>query len=356
MFFFQGALIDRHLPGCYKLCGLVVKAGYTELMNILVTGGAGYIGSVVAERLLEFGHSAVIYDNLSDGHRDAVPPGASLVIAELDDVQSLTDCIQTHRIEGVIHMAASALVGESMMNPSKYFRNNVLAGINLLDTMLASGVNRIVFSSSCAVYGEPETSPITEDLPKRPTNPYGETKLAFENVLHWYEVAHGLRYASLRYFNAAGATARCGEHHSPETHLIPNVLNCALGLASHVDVFGDDYATPDGSCIRDYVHVTDLADAHILALDALEKGSCVHNLGSGNGYSVLEVLNAARIVTGRPIGVRVTPRRPGDPAVLIASPERIQRELGWKPEYTEITSILESAWVWHLAHPHGYKH
>lgn len=325
-------------------------------MNILVTGGAGYIGSVVAERLLEFGHSAVIYDNLSDGHRDAVPPGATLLVAELNDVQALADCIHTHRIEAVIHMAASALVGESMMNPSKYFRNNVVAGINLLDAMLACRVNRIVFSSSCAVYGEPETSPITEDLPKRPTSPYGETKLAFENVLHWYGVAHGLRYASLRYFNAAGATARCGEHHSPETHLIPNVLNCAFGLTPHVEVFGDDYATPDGSCIRDYVHVTDIADAHILALDALEKESCVHNLGSGSGYSVLEVLNAARNVTGRPIGVRVTPRRPGDPAVLIASPDRIRRELGWKPEYTDINSILESAWVWRLAHPHGYEH
>lgn len=325
-------------------------------MNLLVTGGAGYIGSVVAERLLEIGHKAVIYDNLSDGHRDAVPPGATLVVAELNDVQSLTQCIREHRIEAVIHMAASALVGESMMNPSKYFRNNVVAGINLLDTMLACGVNRIVFSSSCAVYGEPEISPITEDLPKRPTSPYGETKLAFENALRWYGVAYGLRYASLRYFNAAGATARCGESHSPETHLIPNVLNCALGLTPQVDVFGDDYATPDGSCIRDYVHVADIADAHILALDALEKESCVHNLGSGTGYSVLEVLNAARRVTGRPIPIRVTPRRPGDPAVLIASPDRIQRELGWKPEYPEINTVLESAWVWRLAHPHGYEH
>ena len=324
-------------------------------MNILVTGGAGYIGSVVAERLLEFGHGAVIYDNLSDGHRDAVPSGATLVIGELDDVRLLTDCLHSNRIEAVIHMAASALVGESMVNPSKYFRNNVVAGINLLDSMLACGVNRIVFSSSCAVYGEPETSPITEVLPKRPTSPYGESKLAFENVLHWYGVAHGLRYSSLRYFNAAGATARCGEHHSPETHLIPNVLNCALGLTPHVEVFGDDYATPDGSCIRDYVHVTDLADAHILALGALERESCVYNLGSGRGYSVLEVLNAARDVTGRPIGVRITPRRPGDPAVLIASSDKIQRELGWTPELTEITSILKSAWVWCLGHPNGYE-
>lgn len=324
-------------------------------MNILVTGGAGYIGSVVAERLLEFGHGAVVYDNLSDGHRDGVPPNSALVVAELDDVRLLADCITSHRVEAVIHMAASALVGESMENPSKYFRNNVVAGINLLDTMVACGVNRIVFSSSCAVYGEPETSPIKEDLPKRPTNPYGETKLAFENILHWYGVAHGLRYASLRYFNAAGATARCGEHHSPETHLIPNVLNCALGLTPHVEMFGDDYATPDGSCIRDYVHVIDLADAHILALDALEKGSRAYNLGTGSGYSVLEVLSAARSVTGRDIGVHVAPRRPGDPAVLIANPDRIQRELGWKPVHSEINSILESAWVWRLAHPNGYE-
>lgn len=324
-------------------------------MNILVTGGAGYIGSVVAERLLEFGHRAVIYDNLSDGHRDAVPSGATLIVGGLDEGLLLADCLRAHKIEAVIHMAASALVGESMTNPSKYFRNNVVAGINLVDTMLACGVTRIVFSSSCAVYGEPESSPITEDLPKRPTSPYGETKLAFENVLHWYGVAHGLRYASLRYFNAAGATARLGEHHSPETHLIPSILNCALGLTPHVELFGDDYATPDGSCIRDYVHVRDLADAHILALGALEKESCVYNLGSGRGYSVLEVLTAARGVTGRTIGVRLTPRRPGDPAVLIASPDRIQRELGWKPDHTAINSILESAWVWHLAHPHGYQ-
>jgi UDP-glucose 4-epimerase len=324
-------------------------------MNILVTGGAGYIGSVVAERLLEFGHRSVIYDNLSDGHRDAVPCGATLTVGELDDVHLLADCLRANKVDAVIHMAASALVGESMTNPSKYFRNNVVAGINLLDTMLACGVSQIVFSSSCAVYGEPERSPITEDLPKRPTNPYGETKLAFENVLHWYDVAHRLRYASLRYFNAAGATASCGEHHSPETHLIPNILNCALGLTPHVEVFGDDYATPDGSCIRDYVHVRDLADAHILALGALEKESCIYNLGSGKGYSVLEVLTAARDVTGRAIGIRLTQRRPGDPAVLIASPDRIQRELGWKPEHTTINSILESAWGWHLAHPHGYQ-
>jgi len=324
-------------------------------MNILVTGGAGYIGSVVAERLLEEGNQPVIYDNLSEGHRDAVPPGASLVVGELADVPSLTECLRTHRVDAVIHLAASALVGESMVNPSKYIRNNVLAGTDLLDAMLSCGVKRIVFSSSCAVYGEPVTLPITEDLPTRPTNTYGETKLAFERILHWYEVAHGLRYASLRYFNAAGATARLGEDHSPETHLIPNVLICALGLVPHVEVFGEDYPTPDGTCIRDYVHVADLANAHILALGALEKGSSLYNLGTGCGYSVLEVLDAARAVTGRPIKAQVIPRRPGDPAVLVASPERINRETAWKPAHTDINSIVESAWVWRLAHPNGYE-
>ena len=322
-------------------------------MNILVTGGAGYIGSVVVERLLEFGHTPVIYDNLSEGYRDAVPPGAPLVVAGLDDSAALTDSLKSHSIEAVIHMAASALVGESMVNPSKYFRNNVVAGINLLDAMLACGVSRIVFSSSCAVYGDPETSPITEDSHERPTNPYGESKLAFERVLHWYDIAHGLRFASLRYFNAAGATARLGEHHSPETHLIPNLLSCALGLMPHVDVFGDDYATQDGTCVRDYVHVTDLADGHILALEALAKGSRVYNLGSGAGASVLEVIETARAATGQAIPVRVTRRRPGDPAVLIANSDRIRRELRWEPNH-RLDSIIESAWEWRQAHPTGY--
>ena len=321
-------------------------------MNILVTGGAGYIGSVLVERLLESGHHPVVYDNLSEGHRDAVLPESPLVIGELSDVRALTDCMKSYRIEAVIHMAASALVGESMLNPSKYFRNNVLAGIDLLDAMVACGVHRLVFSSSCAVYGERHTSPITEEFPTNPTNPYGESKLAFERVLHWYEAAHGLRYVSLRYFNAAGATPRFGEDHSPETHLIPNVLSCALGLIPWVTVFGGDYPTPDGTCIRDYVHVTDLADGHILALGTNE--SCILNLGSGSGYSVLEVLRSAQSVTGRSMDVRMAPRRPGDPAVLVASPERIYRLLGWKPAYTEIDSMLESAWAWRLAHPGGY--
>src|SRR6185436_6306713 len=284
-----------------------------------------------------------IYDNLSEGHRDAVPPGAILVVGELTDSRSLTESLRMHRVEAVIHMAASALVGESMINPSKYVRNNIFAGTELLDAMVGCGVNRIVFSSSCAVYGEPDTLPITEELPTRPTNPYGETKLAFEKLLHLYEVAHGLRYASLRYFNAAGATAGLGEDHSPESHLIPNVLSCALGLLPQVEVFGDDYETPDGTCVRDYVHVADLADAHILALGGLAHGSGMYNLGTGRGYSVHEVLDAARTVTGRPIRAQVIPRRPGDPAILVASPAKIVGELGWKPVHTSIDSIVESA-------------
>jgi UDP-glucose 4-epimerase len=323
-------------------------------MNVLVTGGAGYIGSVVAERLLEFGHAAIICDNLSKGHRDAVPPGAALEVLDLADTAALAECLRQHRVEAVIHMAAHSLVGESMAEPAKYFRNNVTTGIGLLDAMLAAGVDRIVFSSTAAVYGEPETSPITEDATGRPTNPYGESKLAFEKVLHWYSAAYGLRYASLRYFNAAGATARLGEDHAPETHLIPIVLGCALGLRQEVEVFGDDYPTPDGTCIRDYIHVTDLSDAHILALEALEKGGRIYNLGNGNGYSVGEVIEVARRVTGHPIPVRVAPRRAGDPAVLVASSERIKDELRWKPAYPELEVIIRSAWEWHRAHPHGY--
>ena len=324
-------------------------------MNILVTGGAGYIGSVVAERLIESGHTPIIYDDLSKGHREAVLPGAVLVVGDLADTTKLEECLRANRVEAVIHLAASSLVGESMDIPSRYFRNNTVAGIELLDAMLACGVTRIVFSSTAAVYGEPETTPITEDSAQRPTNPYGESKLAFEKVLHWYDVAYGMKYASLRYFNAAGATARLGEHHDPETHLIPIVLSCALGGRPEVAVFGDDYPTPDGTCIRDYIHVEDLADAHILALGALDRGSRIYNLGNGNGYSVNEVIEAARRITGRSIPARIAPRRPGDPAVLVASSDLIKRELRWDPKHFELDAIIESAWQWHRAHPRGYE-
>lgn len=325
-------------------------------MNILVTGGAGYIGSVVAERLSAFGHKAIIYDNLSEGHRGAVSAGCALIVAELNDATALTAAMRKHKIEAVIHLAANALVGESMSNPSKYFRNNVGAGITLLDAMVACDVKRIVFSSTCAVYGEPDSSPITEDSRQRPANPYGESKLAFERLLHWYEMAHGIRYASLRYFNAAGATIDLGEDHSPETHLIPIVLGCALGNRNEVEVFGSDYPTPDGTCVRDYIHVTDIADAHMRALGGIEQSSHTFNLGTGDGYSVREVIETARRITNHPIPVKVAPRRPGDPAVLVASAERIRREFNWSPEHSSLEEIIESAWRWHQAHPQGYRH
>jgi UDP-glucose 4-epimerase len=333
---------------------ILIKENTGE-MNILVTGGAGYIGSIVAERLSGFGHKAIIYDNLSEGHRDAVAASCTLIVAELDDSITLTDVMRKHKIEAVIHLAANALVGESMSNPSKYFRNNVGAGITLLDAMVACDVKRIVFSSTCAVYGEPEESPVREDSKLRPANPYGESKLAFEKILHWYERAYGIRYASLRYFNAAGATGDFGEDHQPETHLIPIVLGCALGMRGEVEVFGGDYPTPDGTCIRDYIHVTDLADAHMLALGALGQSSYTYNLGTGKGYSVSEVIEAARRITNHPIPMRIMPRRCGDPAILVASSEGIKREFDWSPKHSELEEIIESAWIWHLAHPHGYS-
>jgi UDP-glucose 4-epimerase len=324
-------------------------------MNILVTGGAGYIGSVVAERLLASGHNPIIYDNLSEGHPSATPEGAELVVAELDDELALKSALREHRADAVIHLAANALVGESMENPSKYFRNNFAAGINLLDAMVECGVRRMVFSSTCAIYGEPESCPIAEDAPKRPSNPYGESKLAFEKALHWYETAHGLRYATLRYFNAAGATDLLGEHHAPETHLIPIALGCALGVRDEVEVYGDDYPTPDGTCIRDYVHVADIANAHILCLDAIETRSRIYNLGTGKGCSVREVIETARRISKRPIPVRYSARRPGDPAELVANPELIKRELGWTPEHSRLDEIIESAWDWHRKRPRGYE-
>ncbi|HKP88271.1 MAG TPA: UDP-glucose 4-epimerase GalE [Blastocatellia bacterium] len=324
-------------------------------MNILVTGGAGYIGSVVSERLLAFGHNPIIYDNLSEGHASAASEGVALVVADLNDDRALRREMREREVEAVIHLAASALVGESMADPSKYFRNNVAAGITLLDAMVECGAKRIVYSSTCAVYGEPESSPIPEDAPQRPSNPYGESKLAFEKMLRWYEAAHGLKYTSLRYFNAAGATDRLGEHHSPETHLIPIVLGCALGLRDEVEVYGDDYPTPDGTCVRDYVHVADIANAHILALDATRNRSAIYNLGTGKGYSVREVIESARRITNHPTPVRFAPRRAGDPAELVANPDLIKRELGWVPKRSELDSIVESAWEWHSAHPHGYE-
>ena len=325
-------------------------------MRVLVTGGAGYIGSVVTEQLVNDGHEVVVYDNLAKGHARAVVDGAEFVEGDLIEGDKLNQTLSDNRIEAVIHMAAFSLVGESSEQPAKYFHNNVVAGFALLDGMLACGVKKIVFSSTAAVYGEPEKQPISESDPTNPTNPYGETKLAFERAMHWYEHAYGLRYASLRYFNAAGATENCGEDHDPETHLIPITLQVAAGKRSHVEIYGDDYPTTDGTCIRDYIHVVDLARAHILALDVLNDRSGIYNLGcGGDGYSVREVIETARRVTGKEIPVRIGPRRPGDPAVLIASSDRIKSELGWAPAFQDPDLIVKSAWDWMQAHSNGYE-
>lgn len=324
-------------------------------MRVLVTGGAGYIGSVVTEELVNDGHDVVVYDNLSKGHRGAVVDGADFVEGDLVDADKVRRTLTDNRIDAVIHMAASSLVGESVQKPEKYYQNNVVAGLVLLDAMRDCGVTRIVFSSTAATYGEPEAQPIFESAPTSPTNTYGETKLAFEHAMHWYEKAYGLRYASLRYFNAAGATEKCGEVHDPETHIIPITLQAATGKRPHVEIFGEDYPTPDGTCIRDYIHVIDLARAHILALDVLSERSAIYNLGcGGDGYSVRDVIDTARRVTGKDIPVRMGQRRAGDPAVLIASSDKIKSELGWQPRFQDLGLIIESAWKWMQAHPNGY--
>jgi len=325
-------------------------------MRVLVTGGAGYIGSVVTEELIKDDHQVVVYDSLYKGHRQAVAKQAEFVEADLRDVETLTRTLRDRNVEAVIHMAADSLVGESYENPAKYYDNNVVAGLALLDALRQTAVRQIVFSSTAAVYGEPEKQPIEEHDLTNPTNPYGETKLALERAMHWHERAHGLRYASLRYFNAAGATDKCGEVHDPETHLIPILLQVASGKRSHVEIFGDDYDTSDGTCIRDYIHVIDLARAHVLALNVLKEGSRIYNLGcGGDGYSVREVIETAREVTEHDIPTKTGARRAGDPAVLIASSEKIKRELGWQPQYQDLRVIIESAWKWMSAHPNGYS-
>jgi UDP-glucose 4-epimerase len=321
-------------------------------MKILVVGGAGYIGSVCAELLLDSGHTVCIFDNLSEGHRAAVDSRAEFIEGDLGTIDPIQSALTAFRPEAVMHFAASALVAESMENPSKYFRNNIGNGLNLLDAMVATGVNQFVFSSTCAIFGPPERLPIDEALPKCPINPYGESKLAFEKILHWYGEIHGLRFVSLRYFNAAGASGKFGEEHRVETHLIPNVLKVALGQKPHVEIYGTDYDTPDGTCIRDYIHILDLSRAHILALDSAK--SEFYNLGTGGGTSVREVIESCRKITGREIPVLEKPRRPGDPARLIAASDKIQRELGWQPKFQDIDAIIESAWRWHQKFPNGY--
>jgi UDP-glucose 4-epimerase len=321
-------------------------------MRILVVGGAGYIGSVCAELLLNEGHTVAIFDNLSEGHRAAIDSRTQFFEGDLSQPDKIKSAIAASRPDAVMHFAANALVGESMQNPSKYFRNNVANGLNLLDAMVQANVRAFVFSSTCAIFGPPDRLPIDESLPARPINPYGESKLAFEKVLKWFDQIHGLRFLSLRYFNAAGASEKFGEDHRIETHLIPNVLKVALGEKPHVQIFGTDYETPDGTCIRDYIHILDLARAHILALGA--KQSAFYNLGTGGGSSVREVIDVAGRVTGRKIAALEKPRRPGDPPRLIASSEKIKRELGWEPQFQNLDAIIESAWKWHQKHPRGY--
>jgi len=321
-------------------------------MKLLVTGGAGYIGSICVEKLLNAGHQVAVFDNLTEGHRSAIDPRAVFLRGDLQVADEIELAMEQAAPDAVMHFAANALVGESMQNPAKYFRNNVAAGVNLLDAMVKKGVKRFVFSSTCATFGIPERVPIDETLPQRPINPYGESKLMFEKVLRWFDEIHGLRYVALRYFNAAGASERFGEDHRIESHLIPNVLKVALGQRESVSIFGTDYETPDGTCIRDYIHILDLAHAHMLALNV--ERSAQYNLGTGGGTSVREIVSTCERVTGKKIPVREEARRSGDPARLIAASEKIQRELGWKPEFQAIDKIIESAWAWHVRHPHGY--
>lgn len=321
-------------------------------MKIFVTGGAGYIGSICVEQMLNEGYEVVVFDNLSEGHREAVDPRARFIEGDLNVRASIEDPLVETRPDAVMHFAANSLVGESMRNPSKYFGNNVSGGLNLLDGMLAAGVGRIVFSSTAATYGIPESMPITEDTPQNPINPYGESKLMFEKLLDWFGEIHGLTHVALRYFNAAGASEKFGEHHRTETHIIPNVLKVALGQRESVDIYGADYETPDGTCVRDYIHILDLAQAHILALTA-EK-SARFNLGTGSGNSVRELIDTCRKVTGHEIPAHEKPRRPGDPAVLVASSHKIRETLGWEPRFESFESIVSSAWNWHSRHPDGY--
>jgi UDP-glucose 4-epimerase len=325
-------------------------------MKVLVTGGAGYIGSVVVEELIREQHEPIVFDNLSAGHRDSISSDVPLIVGDLKNVEQLRQAFKDHNIEAVIHMAASALVGESVSKPREYYNNNLFAGLTLLNAMLDAGIQKIVFSSTAAVYGEPAHVPIIESEPTYPQNPYGETKLSMEKALRWYSDAYGLQYVVLRYFNAAGATEKCGEVHDPETHLIPIVLQAASGKRPFVEIYGDDWPTRDGTCIRDYIHVTDLARAHILGLTRFDEGNRTYNLGcGGGGYSVREVIEAARAITGKDIRARVVRRRPGDPAVLIASSAKIQRDLGWRPKFQNLDAILGSAWEWLEKHPNGYS-
>ncbi|HSY68362.1 MAG TPA: UDP-glucose 4-epimerase GalE [Edaphobacter sp.] len=318
-------------------------------MKILVTGGAGYIGGTLTRLLLAKGHGVTVYDNLCHSKRLAIAPNADFVDGDVGDRALLERTLSRERFDGVMHFAALIEAGESMKHPEVYFRNNTAASLTLLEAMLATGHDRLVFSSTAACYGEPESTPILEDAKLRPTNPYGESKLLVEQMLRWMNLSHGLKYASLRYFNVAGAIEGYGEAHEPESHLVPLILDVALGRRANIKVFGRDYPTRDGTCVRDYIHVRDLAEAHLLALGALSeaRSRLIYNIGNGQGFTVLEVIESVRRVTGRPIVIEECERRPGDPAVLVASSEKIKAELGWKPKFAELDQIIASAWEWH---------
>lgn len=324
-------------------------------MNIFVTGGAGYIGSATAEALIKAGHSVTVYDSLVTGHRAAVPAGAKFIQASLDEGPALAESLTAAKFDAIMHFAAFIEAGESMKDPGKFFRNNLVNSLQLMENAVQAGVKKLVFSSTAAVY-QSSGQPLTEESPLGPTNVYGQTKLMTEQALEWYRSIHGLHYAALRYFNACGALPRRGEAHQPESHLIPRVLQIALGQAESATIYGTDYPTPDGTCIRDYIHIADLVSAHVLALDALEnRDRMIYNVGSGNGFSVREVIETARKVTGHAIPAIEAPRRPGDSARLVASPKKIINELGWKPTQTNLREILSSAWEWHKSNPNGYE-
>lgn len=323
-------------------------------MKVLVTGGAGYVGSHVTEQLISQGDDVVVLDNLYQGHRAAVHPDATFVEGDLNDAAMLDGLFASHRFDAIMHFAGYTLVGESWQKPFLYLRDNVVNGLNLLETAVRHDVKRFILSSTANLFDEPEQMPITEAERIVPGSPYGESKYLLERLLYWLDRTHGLHYAALRYFNACGSSGTIGEDHDPETHLIPIVLQVALGQRERITIYGDDYDTPDGTCIRDYIHVLDLASAHILALRALDGGSRTYNLGTGRGYSVREVIETARAITGHAIPAVVGTRRPGDPAILIAGSQKIQDELGWRPRHSDLQSIIASAWAWHKAHPHGY--
>jgi UDP-glucose 4-epimerase len=328
-------------------------------MAVLVCGGAGYVGSHAVAELVDRGYETIVADNLEKGHRAAVWPGGKFYKGDLRDAEFLDEIFAAHEIDTVIHFAAYSLVGESMENPMKYYENNVCGTLSLLKSMLKAGVKQIVFSSTAATYGEPVHVPLLESDPTDPINPYGETKLTVEKIFKWYDKAYGLKYAVLRYFNVAGAhpSGRIGEDHRPETHLIPKVLSVAMGKEPMLHVFGGDYPTPDGTCVRDYIHATDLADAHILAMEKLKSAhaSATYNLGNGQGFSNMAIIKTAEKVTGKQIPFEISPRRPGDPPSLVASSDKIKAELGWKPKYNTLEQIISTAWQWHTQHPNGYE-